>query len=285
MNPYTKAELLQQLDALHTPKGVPVLFHSSLRAIGPVEGGAEALLDILIEYFTQDGGLFCVPAHTWHNLGKEITLDVNSDVNCLGAFATVAIRDSRGVRSENPCHSMVVFGDGAADFVAGELDVPTPTAPTSCYGKLFDMGGCVLLAGVAHNKNTFLHTVDELLSIPNRMDEKPIAVAVRKKDGQVDKRELRLFYTDYTEDISYRFPKYETAFRHHRCITDGFIGNAPAQLCSARKMKETVELIYQNCGSADPLATEEAIPQKWYCLPLSFRACDSRRGNLPVQSL
>ena len=266
MHIYTKEELLRQLDALQAPTGVPFLFHSSLRAIGPVEGGAEALLDILVEYFTRNGGLFCVPTHTWHNLDKEITLDVTSDDNCLGAFSTIAIRDSRGVRSENPCHSMVVFGEGARDFVKDELCVPTPTAPSSCYGKLFDMGGYVLLAGVAHNKNTFLHTVDEILNIPNRMGDKPVLMAVKRKSGQIVKCELCLFDTDYTEDISWRFTKYETAFRYHRCITDGFLGNAPTQLCSAKKMKETIELIYQNCGSADPLADEEAIPPQWYCV-------------------
>jgi len=266
MKIFTKTDIIQQLDDLHTPKGVPVLFHSSLRTIGTVEGGAEALLDILIEYFTQDGGLFCVPTHTWHNLGKEITLDMTSDDTCLGAFATVTLRDPRGIRSENPCHSMVVFGDGAADFVKDELLAPTPTAPSSCYGKLYDMGGYVLLAGVAHNKNTFLHTVDEMLNIPNRMEQKYTPMSVRRTDGQVVSHPMRLFYTDYTEDISYRFPKYETAFRYHHCITDGFLGNAPAQLCNARKMKETVELIYQNCGGIDPLADEEALPPRVYCV-------------------
>lgn len=267
MNKHTKDELLCQLDALHTPAGVPVLMHTSLRTIGPVEGGVEALLDILIEYFTRDGGLLCIPTHTWDNLGKEITLDMGSDDQCLGAFSGLAIRDGRGIRSENPTHSMVVFGDRekAEDFVRDELWVPTPIAPTSCYGKLYDLGGYVLLAGVAHNRNTFLHTVDEMLNIPNRMEEKPISVAVRRKDGQIIPSQMRLFYTDYTEDISYRFPKYETAFRYHRCITDGFLGNAPVQLCSTRKMKETIELIYKNCGTADPLADEEQIPPQWYC--------------------
>lgn len=265
---YSKNEIIRQLDALHTPKGVPVLMHTSLRAIGPVEGDGEALLDILIEYFTRDGGLFCVPTHTWDNLEKEITLDMSSDDNCLGAFSGIAIRDSRGIRSENPTHSMVVFGDRekAQAFVRDELWVPTPTAPTSCYGKLYDMGGYVLLAGVSHNRNTFLHTVDEMLHIPNRMDDKPVPVAVKRKDGQVLTSQMCLFYTDYTEDISYRFPKYETAFRYHRCITDGFLGNAPVQLCDARKMKETVELIYKNSGGIDPLSDEEQIPPQWYCV-------------------
>lgn len=262
---YKKEELLRQLEQLHTPKGAIVLMHSSLRSIGKVEGGAEGLLDILVDHFTRDGGLFCVPTHTWHNLGKDITLDMDSDESCLSAFAGVAIRDGRGIRSENPCHSMVVFGDRekAKAFVEGELFVSTPTAPESCYGKLIENGGFVLLVGVGHNKNTCLHTVDEMLHIPNRMDEKTVPMAV-KKDGQIIRRELHLFYTDYIEDISLRFWKYETAFRYHRCITDGFLGNAPVQLCDAKKMKETVALIYQNSNGTDPLKDEEAIPPQWY---------------------
>ena len=264
---YTKHEIIAQLEQFHIPKGAVVLMHSSLRAIGSLEGGAEGLLDILIQYFTQDGGLFCVPTHTWHNLGKEITLDLGSDESCLGAFASVAIRDQRGIRSENPSHSMVVFGDKekVSAFVENELWVTSPTAPESCYGKIFQMGGYILLAGVAHNRNTCLHTVDEMLGIPNRMDTKPISVAVRRKDGEILKSEMILFHTDYTEDISERFPKYETAFRYHRCITDGFLGNAPTQLCDAQKMKDTIALIYENSGGVDPLADEKPIPQKWYC--------------------
>lgn len=265
---YTREELLKQLNSLQVPKGTVVLMHTSLRAIGPVEGGAQILLDALIEYFTKDGGLFCVPTHTWHNLEKPITLDLNSDDSCLGAFARLAIRDDRGIRSENPSHSMVVFGDRqkAINFVRDELWVTSPTSPHSCYGKLFEMGGYVLLAGVNHSRNTCLHTVDEMLGIPNRMDKHPIPVAVKRKDGQIVNSRMVLFYTDYTPDISYRFVKYETAFRYHRCIIDGFIGNAPTQLCSAKKMKETIALIHQNSGPVDPLADEEPIPQKWYCI-------------------
>lgn len=88
---YTKKEILEQLKAMGAPRDTVVLMHTSLRAVGAVEGGAEALLDALIEYFTAEGGLFCVPTHTWHNLGKEITLDMASDDTCLGAFSGVAI--------------------------------------------------------------------------------------------------------------------------------------------------------------------------------------------------
>lgn len=267
---YTKKDILSQLQAMAAPKDRVVLVHTSLRSIGPVEGGAQGLLDALIEYFTAEGGLLCIPAHTWHNLGKDITLDLGSTDTCLGAFSSIALQDPRGIRSRHPSHGMVVFGDRAKAeaFVADEPHLDSVTAPNSCYGKLCTMGGFVLLAGVGQTKNTYLHAVGEILQLPNRIADTPMDVAVRDPDGTVKRKKLRLFYTDYTSDISRRFWKYETPFRYHRCITDGFLGSAPAQLCDAEKMKDTVALIWKNSGGHDPLRKELDIPPQWYCSPV-----------------
>ena len=138
------------------------------------------------------------------------------------------------------------------------------TAPDSVYGKLCDEGGYVLLIGVAHNKNTYIHCVDEMLGLPDRTSEQPYRVTVRRVSGETVERQIRLPHCSFTGDISLRFPKYETAFRYMGAIRDGFIGCAPTQLCDARIMKETLERIYQNAGGTDPLQNEWAIPQKLY---------------------
>ena len=85
------------------------------------------------------------------------------------------------------------------------------------------------------------------------------------KAGEIIEREIRLFDTDYTADISWHFGKYDTAFRYRGCTTQGFIGNAPTQLCHARGLLETVKLIFERSGGIDPLASEKPIPPKWYC--------------------
>ena len=264
---FTKKEIFAQLEALGAPSDRVVLVHTSLRAVGAVEGGAQGLLDVMIEYFTRGGGLLCIPAHTWHNLGREITLDMNSSDTCLGALAKVAAEDGRGIRTENPTHSMVIFGDRvrAEKFAENEARVTTPTAPEGCYGRLYSEGGYVLLIGVAQNRNTYLHSVDEMLKISNRMASNPEKVAVIWTTGEIIRRELTLYETDYTSDISERFVKYDTAFRYHRCVRDGFVGNAPTLLCDAVKMAEVVKLIYENSGKADPLCDEAPIPQRIYC--------------------
>ena len=259
----TKADLIRQLEALGDPQGRIVLVHTSLRSVGC---DARVLLDALVEHFTKNGGLLCIPTHTWHNLGQEVVMDLSSDDSCLGVLSRIALRDERGVRSLNPTHSVVVFGDGkkAKSLIADEAFVVTPTAPESIYGKLFSQKGLVLLLGVAHDKNTYLHAVDEILGTPNRMEEKLSEVFIRNADGSLTPRAFKLFECDYSEDISHRFPKFETAFRYHRCIRDGFVGNAPAQLCDAEKMKAVMELLYRTSG-ADPLKLDGPIPPKWYC--------------------
>lgn len=264
----TKQDIINSLAKMNAPTDSVVLMHSSLRAVGEIDGGAEALLDAMIEYFTRDGGLFCVPTHTWNNLGKPITVDMSSDETCLGAFSSVAIRDGRGIRSQNPTHSMVVFGDRkkAEQFIADEPFVKSSTAPEGCYGKLYSMGGYVLLVGVAQNRNTYIHSIDEMLGVPNRMETKPNKTTIKMPSGELIHRDLLLYYTDFIDDVSLRFVKYDTPFRYHGCITDGFIGNAPVQLCDARKMKQTVQLIFENSNGVDVLEGEKPIPQKFYCI-------------------
>lgn len=265
---FTKEQIFAQLRATGAPQDGIVLMHSSFRTVGEVEGGAQGFLDTLIEYFTAQGGLFLVAAHTWNNLGKDrITLDLQNPESNTGVLSLLAAKHPAGVRSENPCHSVVIFGDRKRAEQLAERDkyIDTPIAPNSVYGELYRQKGYVLLVGVSQAKNTYLHTVDEMLNIPDRMDDTPMITTVRRLNGEILERPLRLFKCSTTDDISERFPKYDTAFRYHRAITDGWLGDAPVQLCDAVKMKEVVELIFSRSEGKDPLGDERPIPPKWYC--------------------
>ena len=263
---FQKKDLIAQLAAMNAPQDGIVLMHCSWRSVGEVEGGAQGFLDALIDYFTAKGGLFCVPTHTWDNLGTDkITLDLCHPESNLGYITTLAAHDPRALRSENPTHSMAVYGDPAraTAFIAGEELVDNPIHPDSCYGKLYREGGKILLCGVGQERNTFLHTAEELAGIPHRMLTEITPVTVRKRSGEVIKRSFHLFNEEGVGDVSRRFPKYETAFRYHRAVTDGFLGNAPTQLCDARIQKDVIELIFRRGG--DPMRDEEQISPACYC--------------------
>lgn len=265
---YSREDIIKQLKDMKAPQDSVVVMHSAYSTVGGFEGGASVFLDTLIEYFTKEGGLFCVPAHTAGNwfLGKEITLDMKSSENDLGILSKIAVERPDGVRSENPMLSVVVFGERtrAEAFVKDDEYVTTLTAPNGCYGKLYQENGYVLLLGVGQEKNTFLHSVGEILELDDRMSNEEVTATVRRSSGEVVVRKLRLYHCEKTVDVSCRFPKYDIAFRYHGAVTDGFIGDAPTQLCSAVKMTDTVKLIFGNSNGEDPLGTEFPIPPKWF---------------------
>lgn len=262
---YTKKDILKQLADMNAPRRSVVHVHSSLRSVGDIEGRGEGLLDALIEYFTSEGGILTFPTHTWVNLinKRHITLDVLEDKSCVGMLSNLALAHPDSRRTLHPTHSMAVFGRGAIadDFIACDNDVATSTNPSGCYGKICDMFGYILLVGVGHDRNTFLHCAEEMLGLPNRISTEPADVAVKHADGHVEERKLRY----HINDVHHRYPRYENAFRFHGCIMDGFIGDAPVMLCDAFKMKQVLEMIYARAEGVDVLReTDGDIDEKLY---------------------
>lgn len=264
---FRKSDIINQLTALNAPRDRIVLVHSSLRAVGQVEGRGEGLLEALIEYFTSEGGLLCIPTHTWANVGKEnvITFDMTTPKTCIGTLPDIAARTAK-IRTLHPTHSLAVFGDKtcATAFADDEDNFTTPADPRGCYGKIFDNDGYILLVGVGHNRNTYLHCVEEMLGVPNRISKEAFRASVRHSDGNIEYKDIYPHKAVGIGDVSARYPKYESAFRYHGAITDGFIGNVSSQLCSAVIMKEVMELINKRSGGKELFFDDSPIDEIYF---------------------
>ena len=258
----TKEALLKQLEPFQHAVGHPVIVHTSLRAVGPIDGGAVTLLDSLIQFFTANGGLLCIPTHTW----DENVMDLRSPRSCLGTLPNIAAQRHDGIRTLHPTHSMMVFGNKsiATDFAKCDRFVETPASPKGCLGKICDLGGYVLLLGVGHDKNTFLHCVEEMMEVPGRLTSCTVERTIIHEDGRFETRKLRWFDEEYIPDVSVFFPKYEPAFRYHDCISDARIGNASAQLCNAQHMRKVMEIIRQNSKGIELLVDDMPLPYHLY---------------------
>ena len=262
---YTKIQLYKQLEQINAPKKSVVMVHSSLRAVGDTEGRGEGLLEVLIDYFTSEGGLLCIRTDTWA-FNDEFALAMMSDKTCVGVLTQIAARHPSAHRSQHPTHSTAVFGnpEKAEEYIAFDSVSQTSTNPSGCYGRLYTENGYVMLIGVGHNKNTYIHSVEEMLNVPNRLSKEPLNLKIRKKDGTVVMRQLHCHRAEGIGDVSAHYPKYEPAFRYNGCIVDGKLGNADIQLCSAVKMKNTVELIRKRSGGAELLSDDVPLDEKLY---------------------
>jgi aminoglycoside 3-N-acetyltransferase len=156
---FTKTDLIEQIKAMGILPTDTVLIHTSLRAIGEVENGADGIIDAFRDYLTD--GLFIVPTHTWDTVGPHQPIyDVKTAVPCIGTLPRIAAFRADGIRSLHPTHSLWATGKGAADFVAGEEKATTPGTPGFAWDRLGHVGAKILLIGVGNNKNTFIHSVE-----------------------------------------------------------------------------------------------------------------------------
>ncbi len=258
----TKQELINSFNSYNT-RGKPVTVHTSLKAIGEIEGGAMTLLDALIECFTRDGGLLVVPTHTWDTR----VLDLRKSESCIGVLPCIAADRADGIRSLHPSHSVTVFGERikAMEFVKNDAIVDTPTSPSGSYGKLYEQEGYILLIGVGQEKNTFIHCVEEMLSYSRYLPEKVSSVIIHK-NGQAEERMLYWFDGSKIPDVSDNFFKFEKAIDYYGGIQYDTLGNAKTQLCSAKITKEVIEKIYKNARGKELLADTSPLDEKLYII-------------------
>lgn len=181
---YTKEDLKEYLKAMGLTGKETILVHSSMKSIGEVEGRADTVLDALIEYFKD--GLLLLPTHTWKNINEDNPVyDPAVTPSCVGILTNLFLKRDGVIRSLHPTHSMAGIGVSAKEYLAGEEYNNTPCTPGGCYDRLKDCGGKILLIGVGNERNTYIHSVEEVLNIPNRLSDKPMKLQIIMPDKSI----------------------------------------------------------------------------------------------------
>ncbi len=152
----TRADIVAGLQALGLAVGDRVLVHSSLSALGRVEGGAETVIDALLEA-VGSAGLVVVPT-----FGGRQPFDRRRTPTSLGQIPDKFWRRAEAVRSLHPSHSVAAIGQGAAELIADHEQAPTAYGEGTPYHRLATSGGKVLFIGVDQDRNTTLHTAEAL---------------------------------------------------------------------------------------------------------------------------
>lgn len=235
-----------------------VLVHTSMRALGKVEGGCDGLIDAFKEYLSD--GLFIVPTHTWANVGVDNPVyDVRRTVPCIGALPSVAAFREDGVRSLHPTHSVAAFGKRAREFVSGEEKSTSPCPVGGVWARLLDEKAKILLLGVKLNRNTFIHAVDEMLDLPNRLAE-PIALSVIGYGGE----RYELNYCKHAEHTgSEFFENYRAPLEKLGALKNLRLGNAEVGVFDAKKGTQIIKALWAR-AEYDLCFEEREIPTEYY---------------------
>ena len=261
---YTKADLIGYLEAMGLKRTDALLVHSSMKAIGPVEGGADTVVDAFMEYLKD--GLLITPTHTWDRIGKNkrTLFDPQVEGNCVGIIPTLFSKREGVLRSLHPTHSVAAWGPDAADYIRGEEKMTSPCTPGGCWDRLREVDARILLLGVTHNRNTFLHAVDEALEIPDRLTQDQVPLQIRMPDGSIcETRMHRHFNSTYGSGaFAEYYEKLADAFYGLGAAKKVKFGDADCILCEARKLFEVCKKLYaieENC-----IIHRETIPESWW---------------------
>ena len=147
-----RADIIGGLRALGMRSGDLIQVHSSLSSFGFVEGGADAVVDALLE-LVAPGGTVMMPTF---NHGAESIFDVRVSPSYNGAITEAFRHRPQAVRSVHATHAYAAIGPLAAELCCDHLKEGA-FGMESPLGKLAQRGGWIFLLGVGMNRCTAGH--------------------------------------------------------------------------------------------------------------------------------
>ena len=233
------AELLAQLKDIGVAPGMDLLVHSSLRRVGPVDGGADAIIDTLLAAIAPDGTLMMSTVSGNVNAAQTV-FHVAHTPSTVGALTNVFRQRAGAIRSLHPVHSIAAIGPKAKFFTEGHLEARTPWSAASPYGKLISNQGFILFLGTDFSANTCIHAIEIEARVPGLHTEATTPLQVIDYDGMLHEIEHHWHAPKLC-----CYPDLEHLVERAGGLTYGRIGNAICRLVDAAILRATLLPLYR----------------------------------------
>lgn len=254
-----KQDIMEALKAVGVKPGQTLMVHASLSSFGFVCGGAQVVIEALLECVGQ-GGTVMMPSQSWKNLDPEAGVHwqeprewwqairdnwpaYDKDItptNTMGAVAEMFRKWPGAVRSDHPARSVAAFGKHA-EYLTCEHTLSNIFGEGSPVAKLYELDGYVLLMGVGYDKNTSLHLADARAEYPGKhLVKESSAVMVNGEREWVTYETLYVDGEDF-EQIGEAFESGEGR------VTSRMLGNGTIRLMRQRDLVDfAVDWIQRN---------------------------------------
>ena len=184
--PVTVDSLQADFAALGVESGMTLLVHSSMSAMGWVNGGAVAVIIALQEVLGSTGTLV-MPAHStglndpsgwenppvprsWWHIIRETMPAYRPDLTPTRNMGVISetFRKQKGVlRSSHPHFSFCALG-AHAEEITDNHSLAFGMGEESPLARIYDLGGHVLLLGVGYDRNSSLHLAEYRATYPTK---------------------------------------------------------------------------------------------------------------------
>ena len=236
-----KKSLINDLKNIGIKRGDILCVHSSLRSIGNVDGGANTLIDALLDV-VGEGGTILMPVFSYSFVGNKDAqpFDIKNTGSKTG-LVTEIFRKRKGTkRSNHPTHSVAASGKLAEELISYHCQT-TALGIESPFHKMAKAGGKVLLIGVDFNACSLMH-VGEIISEVYYKDifcwehlGWEAKAMVHTLSGHV-----KIIPQSEVPGCSKNFNRIKSVLNGRKFIKEGTIGMANSQLCEAKSIINTI---------------------------------------------
>jgi len=180
--------IAEDLNALGIRPGLTILVHASFKALGPVPGGIETVIQGLLRGIGPDGTLL-MPALTW-SLRPPAVFDLLRTPSIVGAVPETFRTRPGTHRSLHPTHSVCAVGPRTEELLDDHGLDHTPCGPHSPFHKLLETEGLIVMLGCGLAPNTSLHALEEYVE-PPYLYGPSFVFSLRDEHGRLTRQEYR----------------------------------------------------------------------------------------------
>ena len=131
------------------------MVHSSYNALGPVEGGAESVVDAILEAVGSEGTVL-FPTFDFHSWTENHYFDIRETTSKMGIITELARLRKEAVRTPHPIYPFAVIGKLSGDFAG--CHGKAAFGRNSAFELFHKLNGLVISIGVRDLNNTFTVT-------------------------------------------------------------------------------------------------------------------------------
>ncbi len=233
----TRGMIADALVKIGIGAGDVLAVHSSLKSLGYVEDGAEAVIKAFQDVLTPTGTLM-MPTHTYSlPMWEKPPYDKSKSPSLVGKITDTFWRMPDVLRSEHPTHSVAAWGRLAEEFTRDTLKYP-PVGIGSPWHRFYKASGKILMLGTTQEANTTLHLCEVLAKVPY------LNIAFTPgQDYEVthlinEQGEAEQFIVKPVPGCSRGFTRSEPYLRAAGVLKDVQVLNAKSQLLSAPALVE-----------------------------------------------
>lgn len=230
MNKVYRAQLVSDLRNLGIEEGQIVFLHSSLSAIGHVQGGAATVVDAFLEVLGIHGTLL-TPTFTLNKGRMDVPIfDPRKDQSEMGAITEKVRTHFDAYRSCHLLHSVAGLGKHAARVTA--VHGPSAWAADGPFWQMHELDAKIVLLGVPYLRCTWFHVIEQLVQVCYRSWVKKSAW-VREVDGRLTPLPT-LIYKGNTNFAGNDFNKFGLILEKSGLVKINAVGNAVSRCFRVR---------------------------------------------------